>query len=528
MNKRLRVCIGVILALAFVLSIPAALAAPDDTVTIPDAALRQRLLELADADSSGSLTEGERAALDSLDLSGLGISDITGLQHLTGITELNLSNNNLQDISVLQHLLGLEKLNLSGNNITNISVLKQLISLTELNVSVNYLDTSAGSAAMAAIEEIRKFCPGVDFSAQKPISVSGVTLSASSLLLCTGEAHTLTATVAPSGAANKAVTWQSSNASVATVSDGTVTAVAPGQAIITATTQDGNKAVTCTVTVKSTVLSSSYYKIGNGQISGLTKQTKPSQFLGRVIADADNLRLLSADGNVFSGDTLATGMHVQLHIGGSLRDSLAIAVGGDTNGDGQITITDYTLTRLDILGLKQLEGIFRTAADANYDGQVTITDYTLIRLDILGLKPIGGYVPPDLPAVSDARIRRFLDVALAQQGKPYVWGAVGPGSFDCSGYVYYCLNQAGYKVGRTTANSYSNYSQWPYVEKDQLQPGDLMFYKDDNDPNRIGHIGIYLGNGYHIHASSSFECVIICRVDGWYERMLTHGRRVFN
>ena len=509
MNKRLRVCIGVILALAFVLSIPAALAAREDAVNIPDAALRQKLLEIT---GKTSLTEGDLNDLTTpdvpLNLSGLEISDLTGLQHLTNVTSINLS----------------------GNSIRSISPLKDLALLTTLDISQNYLDTSSGSAVMADIAAlVNKAEPcAVNYADQKPIPVSGVTLSASSLLLCVGETQALATTVAPADAADKTVTWQSSKTAVATVSGGTVTAVASGEAIITATTKDGNKAVTCTVTVKAPAISSSYYKISGGHISGIIKQTKPSDFLGRVKAEAADLRLLAADGSAFSGSTLATNMHVQLHINGVLRDSLSIAVGGDTNGDGQISITDYTLTRLDILGLKPLEGVFRTAADANYDGQVTITDYTMIRLDILGLKPIGGYTPPDLPEVSDARIRRFLDIALAQQGKPYVWSAVGPGSFDCSGYIYYCLNQAGYKVGRTTAHSYSNYSQWPYVEKDQLQPGDLMFYRDDNDPNRIGHIGIYLGNGYHIHASSSYECVIICRIDGWYERMLTHGRRVFN
>ena len=53
-----------------------------------------------------------------------------------------------------------------------------------------------------------------------------------------------------------------------------------------------------------------------------------------------------------------------------------------------------------------------------------------------------------------------------------------------------------------------------------------MFYFDD-DMATIGHVGVYLGNGYHIHASSDYGCVIICRVEGWYDRRLSHGRRVF-
>lgn len=62
---------------------------------------------------------------------------------------------------------------------------------------------------------------------------------------------------------------------------------------------------------------------------------------------------------------------------------------GDVNGDGAITTSDYTLIRLDILGLKALGGNARAAADVNADGAVTTSDYTLVRLDILGIKKIG-------------------------------------------------------------------------------------------------------------------------------------------
>jgi len=116
------------------------------------------------------------------------------------------------------------------------------------------------------------------------------------------------------------------------------------------------------------------------------------------------------------------------------------------------------------------------------------------------------------------------------QGKPYIWGDEGPASFDCSGFVYYCLKQAGYTgtLWRSTADSYSKWAGWTRVDRNALQPGDLMFYYSDNpnDGDHIGHIGIYLGNGYHIHASSDYGFVVICRVDGWYDRMLSHGMRV--
>ena len=82
------------------------------------------------------------------------------------------------------------------------------------------------------------------------VPVTGVTLNKTRTSLYVGDTETLTATVAPDNATNKAVTWTSSNPSVATVENGVVTAVAPGTAVITATTQDGNHTAACAVTVR--------------------------------------------------------------------------------------------------------------------------------------------------------------------------------------------------------------------------------------------------------------------------------------
>ena len=86
----------------------------------------------------------------------------------------------------------------------------------------------------------------------KPASVpvTGVTLDKTTLELFTGGSATLTATVQPDDATNKNVTWQSDNANVATVQNGTVNAVGAGKATITVTTEDGNKTATCAVTLE--------------------------------------------------------------------------------------------------------------------------------------------------------------------------------------------------------------------------------------------------------------------------------------
>ena len=86
-----------------------------------------------------------------------------------------------------------------------------------------------------------------------PITVTGVTLSPTSITLVEGESQDLTATITPSNAENQKVRWSSSDASVAIVTDGKVTALKAGNATITVTTEDGGKTATCAVKVDAKV-----------------------------------------------------------------------------------------------------------------------------------------------------------------------------------------------------------------------------------------------------------------------------------
>ena len=98
--------------------------------------------------------------------------------------------------------------------------------------------------------------------------------------------------------------------------------------------------------------------------------------------------------------------------------------------------------------------------------------------------------------------------ALAMIGKPYVWGATGPNSFDCSGLVCYCY---GYARGRTTYDMISSLKRtgdWK-TKMSQLNYGDLVF-------PHSGHVGIYLGNGEMVHASQPGVGVVRGSVYSFY------------
>lgn len=93
---------------------------------------------------------------------------------------------------------------------------------------------------------------------------------------------------------------------------------------------------------------------------------------------------------------------------------------------------------------------------------------------------------------------KVAQAALSKLGSRYYWGATGPTYFDCSGLVYWALNQAGVSGGRGTANSYA-YSGTA-ISKSELQAGDVVCFKRSGASN-YHHIAIYIGNGIVVHAS---------------------------
>ncbi len=101
-------------------------------------------------------------------------------------------------------------------------------------------------------------------------------------------------------------------------------------------------------------------------------------------------------------------------------------------------------------------------------------------------------------AMTAAELTTALRAAESRQGLPYVWGAAGPSSFDCSGLVQWSFAQAGVRMPRVAADQART---GPAVPASQLQPGDLLFYHTDpTAPGYISHVAIYLGNGWMIQA----------------------------
>lgn len=100
---------------------------------------------------------------------------------------------------------------------------------------------------------------------------------------------------------------------------------------------------------------------------------------------------------------------------------------------------------------------------------------------------------PLLDAVpAEGRAAQAVAFAVRQLGKPYVWGATGPDSYDCSGLVQAAWRSAGVSLPRTT---YDQITAAPRISRSELRPGDLVFFFSG-----VSHVGIYTGNGRMIHA----------------------------
>src|SRR6202044_3798807 len=110
-----------------------------------------------------------------------------------------------------------------------------------------------------------------------------------------------------------------------------------------------------------------------------------------------------------------------------------------------------------------------------------------------------GSTPVAYTGPTGTQADKAVAFAYAQLGKPYVYGATGPSSYDCSGLTQAAWAAAGVSIPRTT------YEQWaalPHIPLSELQPGDLIYYNGES------HTAIYVGGGYIIdapHTGASVE-----------------------
>ena len=182
----------------------------------------------------------------------------------------------------------------------------------------------------------------------------------------------------------------------------------------------------------------------------------------------------------------------------------------------------------------------RAAAGTSYDTVASIPGGTVLELEGVdnGWYKITysgktGYVSSDYITITtepDATETASSDlgaqiVAYAEEylGTPYVLGGNGPNQFDCSGFTKYVYSHFGYTLNRTATDQLQNGVS---VSKDELHPGDLVFFKYRTS-KPVSHVGIYIGNGEFIHASTNRYVVQIDQMEsGHYANVYVYARRI--
>ena len=135
--------------------------------------------------------------------------------------------------------------------------------------------------------------------------------------------------------------------------------------------------------------------------------------------------------------------------------------------------------------------------------------------DVVGASAVS---PEGISVVPPSNYGGVVGVAMQYLGVPYVWGGASPGGFDCSGLVMFVYAQMGVSLPHHAADQY-NYGT--PVSRDQLEPGDLVFF------DGLGHVGIYIGGGEFVHAPHTGDVVKISSLnDSWYAATYVGARRI--
>jgi peptidoglycan DL-endopeptidase CwlO len=203
------------------------------------------------------------------------------------------------------------------------------------------------------------------------------------------------------------------------------------------------------------------------------------------------------------------------------QGSLLMEMSGMRNAQTQQLLTDAS----ELAGVEQQmqrteDGVAAlnsqlAAQKKSLGGLITTEKATLASLTVPQQQTVttnsigaGGTITATYSGPTSSQADKAVAFAYAQLGKPYQWGATGPDSFDCSGLAQAAWAAAGVAIPRDT------YEQWaalPHISSSAIQPGDLLYY------DGVGHVAIYVGNGYIIDAPQTGLDVEKIPMDtGWY------------
>ena len=213
-----------------------------------------------------------------------------------------------------------------------------------------------------------------------------------------------------------------------------------------------------------------------------------------------------------SADYLDVSTKADVTIGYGLVETdgspLNVRSGPGTDYDKVTSLNDGAVVT--IVGIDN--GWYKVKTSGGSVGYVS-SEYMVTCKDSAGSRGDGTVV-----AASSSLGQQIVDYAAQFLGTPYVYGGNGPNSFDCSGFTSYVYRHFGYTLNRTATGV--------SISKSELQPGDLVFFKSGGS-KPVSHVGIYVGGGQFIHASTNtYEVRYDNLTSGYYNNVYVYARRV--
>jgi len=211
------------------------------------------------------------------------------------------------------------------------------------------------------------------------------------------------------------------------------------------------------------------------------------------------------------------------------QGSLLMELSGNRSAQTKQLLTDasqlagveqeMSRTEAGIVGLKRQLSDHKSSLGKLIDTQkATLASLTVPQQQAVQTTSIGagGTTSATYSGTTSTQGGKAVAFAYAQLGKPYQWGATGPGSYDCSGLAQAAWASAGVSIPRTT------YAQWaalPHISTSALEPGDLLYF------DGVGHVAIYVGGGDIIDAPQTGQDVQKIPLAGWYKSELVGAAR---
>ncbi len=218
-----------------------------------------------------------------------------------------------------------------------------------------------------------------------------------------------------------------------------------------------------------------------------------------------------------SGEYLTVEQTADAAIGYGLvnTDGSALNVRSGPSTDSEKVVALYNGTVVTITGVDN--GWFKIVTQNGTEGYVS-SEYMVTCRDSAGSRGDDA-----VTSANSGLGQQAVDFAMQYLGCPYVYGGNGPSCFDCSGFTSYIYRHFGYTLNRTASGQLSNGQS---VSKSELRPGDLVFFRY-NTSKAASHVGIYIGGGQFIHASTNTYTVRIDNLTyGHYCNVYVGGRRI--